>query len=68
MPYLDWGQAAITISPQPAEDRTAGVQVSVQIIYQMNSPSINIPFVISEGGLVLLPPITLQATSRMRLD
>jgi Flp pilus assembly protein TadG len=65
---LNWHQATITISPQPPSSRLSGTQVSIQIVYQMNSPTIRIPYVVRPGSFVLLPPITLNAVSRMRLD
>lgn len=68
MPMLDWRQATITILPQPPASRLSGSQVSVQIVYPMNTPTIRIPYGLREGYFVLLPPITLNATSRMRLD
>ena len=72
MPFLDWRRAEITILPQPPKDRLVGgpapLYVSVQVRYPVNNPVIRIPNVISEGSITLLPPITLQATSRMRLD
>ncbi|MGQ9597808.1 MAG: TadE family protein [Anaerolineae bacterium] len=68
MPMLDWRQATVTILPQPPASRLSGTQVSVQIEYPMNTPTIRIPYVLNEGSFVLLPPITLNATSRMRLD
>jgi hypothetical protein len=72
MPYLDWRRAEITILPQPPESRLVGwpnpIYVSVQVRYPVNNPVIRIPYVIREGSITLLPPITLQATSRMRLD
>lgn len=72
MPFLDWTRAEITILPQPPESRLVGgptpLYVSVQVRYPVNNPVIRIPYVIREGSITLLPPITLQATSRMRLD
>lgn len=72
MPFLDWTRAEITISPQPPESRLAGgpnpLYVSVQVRYPVNNPVVRIPYVIRDGSITLLPPITLQATSRMRLD
>jgi Flp pilus assembly protein TadG len=68
MALLNWHQATITISPQPPSVRFSGTQVSVQIVYHMNSPTIRIPYVVRPGSFVLLPPITLNAISRMRLD
>lgn len=72
MPYLDWRRAEVTILPQPPESRLVGwpnpIYVSVQVRYPVNNPVIRIPYVIREGSITLLPPITLQVTSRMRLD
>lgn len=72
MPFLDWRRAEITIQPQPPDTRLVGgpapVYMSVQVRYPVNNPVIRIPYVIREGSITLLPPITLQATSRMRLD
>jgi Flp pilus assembly protein TadG len=72
MPFLDWQRAEITISPQPPDKRLVGgatpLYVAVQVRYPVNNPVIQIPYVIREGSITLLPPITLQATSRMRLD
>jgi hypothetical protein len=72
MPLLNWRQAQITILPQPPRSRlVGGVQptyVSIQILYPLNNPTIRIPYVISKGSFVLLPPLSLQATARMRLD
>jgi len=68
MPFLDWRRAQITIEPQPPDERHVGEDVSVQVAYPLNLPTIQVPYIIREGSFVLLPPITLQATSRMRLD
>jgi uncharacterized membrane protein len=72
MPFLDWKQAEITILPQPPEDRLVGgkeqLYVSIQVVYPVNLPVIQVPYVIREGSFYLLPPVTLQATSRMRVD
>lgn len=72
MPFLDWTRAEITILPQPPDSRLAGgptpLYMSVQVRYPVNNPVIRIPYVIRDGSFTLLPPITLQATSRMRLD
>jgi hypothetical protein len=72
MPYLDGQRAEIIIQPQPPEKRLVGgiapLYISVEIIYPLNNPTISIPYVVRPGSMVLLPPITLQATSRMRLD
>lgn len=75
MPFLDWRAAQITISPPPGErlvinpdDPTQPNYMSVQIVYPVNNPTIKIPYIIRDGSFVLLPPISLQATARMRLD
>lgn len=72
MPYLNWEAAQITILPQPPASRLVGgaqpTYVSVQIVYPVNNPTIRIPYIITEGDFVLLPPISLQAIARMRLD
>jgi hypothetical protein len=68
MPLLDWRRAQITIEPQPPEERGIGEDMSVQVAYPLNLPTIRIPYVIREGSFVLFPPITVQALSRMRLD
>lgn len=76
MPFLDWRAAQITILPQPPEKRLVvnpdnpnqPNYMSVQIVYPVNNPTIEIPYIIRDGSFVLLPPISLQATARMRLD
>jgi hypothetical protein len=72
MPYLDGQRAEIIIQPQPPASRLVGgiepMYISVQIIYPLNNPTISIPYIIRPGSMVLFPPLTLQATSRMRLD
>jgi hypothetical protein len=72
MPYLDWPAAEITILPQPPESRLVGapdpLYVSVQIVYPVNNPTLSIPQLGGDGAMVLLPPLSLQATARMRLD
>lgn len=72
MPYLNWRQAEITILPQPPDSRLiAGpgpLYISVQIDYPVDLPTIEVPYVLREGSFYLLPPVTLQATSRMRID
>ena len=72
MPLLNWQQAQITISPQPPQSRLVGgaqpTYVSIQILYPLNNPTIQIPYIVGEGSFVLLPPVSLQATARMRLD
>ena len=72
MPFLDWRRAEITILPQPPDSRLdvgpEPLYVSIQIAYPVNLPTIEIPYVIRDGSFYLLPPVTLQATSRMRID
>jgi hypothetical protein len=76
MPYLNWQEAQITILPQPPEKRRVissdhpgqPTYMSVGIVYPVNNPTIEIPYLIRDGSFVLLPPISLQATARMRLD
>jgi hypothetical protein len=71
-PVIDWSAAVITILPQPPESRLVGgmepLYMSVEIVYPMNLPNVRIPYVLSEGSFDLIPPITLRAISRMRLD
>src|SRR5690606_13345115 len=67
MPFLDWERAEITIFPA-VDARTPGIQMSVQIVYPLDLPTIEIPYIVRPGSLVLLPPITLNAVSTMRLD
>jgi hypothetical protein len=72
MPYLDGQRANIIIEPQPAASRLVGgiepLYISVQITYPLNNPTISIPYIVRSGSMTLLPPLILQATSRMRLD
>ncbi len=68
MPFLDWRRAQITIEPEPPDERHIGEEMSVQVVYPLNLPTIRVPYIVRDGSFVLLPPITLQATSRMRLD
>jgi hypothetical protein len=68
MPLLDWRRAQITIEPEPPGARRVGEDMSVRVAYPLNLPTIRIPYVLTAGSFDLLPPITLQATSRMRLD
>lgn len=76
MPFLNWREAQITILPQPpskrlvfnTDDPSQPSYMSVQIVYPVNNPTIRIPYIIRRGSFVLLPPIKLQATARMRLD
>jgi hypothetical protein len=64
---LNWRQAEIAISPGDTAERVFGADVSVQITYTMDTPEIRIPYVIREGSYVLIPPLTLRATSQMRI-
>jgi len=66
MPFLVWQNAVITISPAE-EFRTRNTQVSVHVEYPVSLPVIRIPYVVREGEFMLLPPIVLNAESRMRL-
>ncbi|MGC9333985.1 MAG: TadE family protein [Anaerolineae bacterium] len=71
MPFLDWRQAEITIGPEPAQrvvSLAKPVYLWIQVTYPVNLPTIEIPLILSKGSMVLLPPIELRATSRMRLD
>jgi hypothetical protein len=76
MPFLNWQVAQIAILPQPPEKRlvfnpndpSQPTYMSVEIVYPVNNPTIEIPYIIRDGSFVLLPPISLQATARMRLD
>lgn len=72
MPFLDWRRAEIAILPQPPDSRLdigpEPIYVAIQIAYPVGLPTIEIPYVIRDGSFYLLPPITLQATSRMRID
>lgn len=64
---LNWRQAEIVISPEDTSERVFGANVSVQITYHMDTPEIRIPYVIREGFFVLIPPLTLRASSQMRI-
>jgi Flp pilus assembly protein TadG len=76
MPFLNWQEAQITILPQPPTSRVVvnpnnpnePNYMSVQILYPVDLPTVRIPYVLSEGSFVLMQPISLQATARMRLD
>jgi hypothetical protein len=78
LPMLNWQRAVVTILPPVADrdppwyneegDRRYWTQVSVRVEYPMNLPTIRIPYVIREGSFWLLPPISIAATSRMRLE
>jgi hypothetical protein len=49
-------------------ERRYWTQVWVRVEYPMNLPTIRIPYVIREGSFYLLPPISIAATSKMRLE
>jgi Flp pilus assembly protein TadG len=66
MPFMHWQSATITISP-PVEDREPVTNVVVHIQYPVSLPTIRIPYVVRPGEFVLLPPIVLNAESRMKL-
>jgi len=66
MPFLDWQSAAITITP-PVEERVPITTVVVHIQYPVSLPTIRIPYFFRPGAFVLLPPIVLNAESRMKL-
>ena len=66
MPFLAWQAATITIAPAVA-DRIPITTVIVHIQYPVSLPTIRIPYVIRPGEFVLLPPIVLNAESRMKL-
>jgi len=66
MPFLPWQNATITISP-PVEDREPIVNLVVHIQYPVSLPTIRIPYFFKPGEWVLLPPMVLNAESRMKL-
>ena len=71
MPFLDWRQAEVTIGPEPSQrvvSLAEPLYLWIQITYPVNLPTIRIPMIGRGGSMVLLPPIELRATSRMRLD
>ena len=71
MPFLNWQQATILITPPIAErivDPSEPVYVQVQITYQVDLPTIRIPYIVTDGSITVMQPLNLQATSRMRLD
>ena len=67
MPYLNWQQAEIAILPADTSERVFGTNVSVVVTYTMDTPDIRIPYVIREGSFLLIPPLTLRASSQMRI-
>jgi Flp pilus assembly protein TadG len=66
MPFLNWRNASITISP-PVAEREPIVTVAVHIQYPVSLPTIRIPYLVRPGEFVLLPPMVLNAESRMTL-
>jgi Flp pilus assembly protein TadG len=66
MPFLTWQNATISISP-PVADREPIVTVVVHIQYPVSLPTIRIPYLFRPGEFVLLPPMVLNAESRMKL-
>lgn len=66
MPFLPWQNATITISP-PVADREPPVTAVVHVQYPVSLPTITIPYLFKPGSWVLLPPILLNAESRMSL-
>jgi hypothetical protein len=67
MPALNWQQAEISIRPEDTSERVYDANVSVNITYTVDVPEIRIPYVISEGYFVLIPPLVLRASSQMRI-
>ena len=64
---LDWRQAEIVIKPEDTSERVYDEDVSVLITYTMELPEVRLPYIISEGEFVLLSPLTLRASSQMRI-
>ncbi|MEJ2211418.1 MAG: pilus assembly protein, partial [Anaerolineae bacterium] len=67
MPMLDPNLVTVVVSPAPNEWESDTL-ISVQVLYQMNVPTVTIPYLITEGGVTVMQPFQLQATSRMRTD
>jgi len=67
MPMLDPDLVTVVISPT-ADLWESDMLVSVQVLYQMNVPTVTIPYLITEGGVTVMQPFQLQATSRMYTD
>jgi len=66
MPFMTWQNATITISP-PVDEREPITNVVVRITYPVSLPTIRIPYFFKPGEFYLLPPIVLNAESRMKL-
>ena len=64
---LDWRQAEIVIQPEDTSERVYNADVSVLVTYTMDLPEVRLPYIISEGEFVLLSPLTLRASSQMRI-
>lgn len=67
MPMLDPNLVTVVVSPTE-ELRLSDTLISVQVLYRMNVPTITIPYLIAEGGITVMQPFNLQATSVMRTD
>lgn len=71
MPFLNWRQATIEITP-PIADRVVDlndpVYIQIHITYMVDLPTIEIPYLVTDGSMTVMQPLELQARSRMRLD
>jgi hypothetical protein len=67
MIMLDWRQAEVVIQPEDTSERVYNADVSVLITYTMELPEVRLPYIISDGEFVLLSPLTLRASSQMRI-
>lgn len=67
MPMLNWRQAEIMILPEDTSERVYDTDVSILISYTVDVPEIRVPYVINDGYFVLLSPLTLHASSQMRI-
>ncbi len=64
---LNPSRAVISIAPPPA-DRDPGENVTVQISYPFQLVNIYVPYIITEGGFRMFPPVWVTAVSTMYLD
>ena len=64
---LNPSRAVISIAPPPA-DRDPGENVTVQIRYPFQVVDIYVPYIITEGGFRMFPPVWVTAVSTMYLD
>jgi hypothetical protein len=64
---LDWRQAEIVIKPEDTSERVYDEDVSVLITYTMELPEVRVPYIISDGEFAILGPLTLRASSQMRI-